>query len=133
MAHPRQEFTLGAARAFRRLLRTGCLGDRLLQLAVGVGEIDGALLDLLLQELPVSLQPRIALPDLVEHLVEAVDPGADLVLRAALDAQGVVLLRRHPAHGLGEIDDGAGNLLLQPRREPERAAKRRRDRRRGHP
>ena len=52
-------------------LARGCLADGLLQFPVGVGEIDGALLDLLLEELPVPLEPRIALPDLPEHLIEA--------------------------------------------------------------
>ena len=47
----------------------------------------GALGDLLLEELPIALQTRIALANLAEHLVEAVDQRADLVLGAALHAQ----------------------------------------------
>ena len=97
-----------------------------LQLPVGVAEIVGALRDLLLEELPVPFQPRIALPDLGEHLIEAVDERADLVLGAALDAQAVVLLQRHALHGVREVDDGAGNLLLQPRGEPVRGDRTRR-------
>ena len=43
VAHAREEFALGAARPFRRLFCGRRFGDRPLELAVGVAEIDRAL------------------------------------------------------------------------------------------
>ena len=125
VAHAREKFAFRAARPLRRLLGRRRFGDRPLEFAVGVAEIDGALRDLLLEELPVSLQARVALADLAQHLVEALDERADLVLGAALHPQGVVLLQRYPLHGLREIHDGPGYLMLQPRGEPVGAEQRR--------
>src|SRR6202041_916629 len=68
----------------------------------------------------IFLEARIAMAYLPEHLVEAIDEGADLILRVALDPQGVVLLDGHSAHGLRQIDDGPRDLLLKPGGEPIR-------------
>ncbi len=118
VAHAREKFALGAAGAFRRLFGAGGLIDDQLQLAIGVAQIFRAIRDLLLEKLAIFFQARIAMPDLREHLVEAVDQRSDLVLGAALDAQAVVLLGGDALHGVRQIDDGTGDLLLQPRREP---------------
>jgi len=71
------------------------------------------------RKLAIFFQARIAMPDLPEHLVEAVDQRSDLVLGAALDAQAVILLEwKRACMVCAQIDDGTGDLLLQPRREP---------------
>ena len=53
------------------------------QLGVGRAQLRGARLDGLLELLLVLQQLRVALLDLAEHLVEAVDQLADLVVAAA--------------------------------------------------
>ena len=64
VAHARQEFALGAAGPFRGVLGPGCLADGELELEIGVAQIDGAFLNLLLEELAVFFQARVAVPNL---------------------------------------------------------------------
>ena len=125
VAHAREKLALRAARPLRGLLGRRRFGDRALELAVGVAEVDRALGDLLLEELPVSLEPRVALANLAQHLVEALDQRADLVLGAAFDPQRVILFGRHALHRLREVHDGAGYLMLQPGGDPVGADQRR--------
>ena len=80
----------------------------------------GAFLDLLLEELTVFLQARVAMPNLPQHLIETVDQRTDLVLRTTLDPQRVVFLRGYALHGVRQIDDGPGDLLLQRCGQPIR-------------
>src|SRR5450631_498880 len=129
MAHSRKELAFGAARPLRRVFGAGRLADGELQVQIGVAEIDRAFLDLLLEKLTVLLQPRVAKANLTEHLIEAVDERADFIVRAAFDTQAVVFLQRYPLHGLRQIDDGSGDLLLQTRGEPKGRQHRGRDRR----
>ncbi len=128
VAHAREKFALGAAGALRRLFGARGLIDDELQLAICVAQVFRAIGHLLLEELAVFFQARIAMPDLPEHLVEAVDERPDLVLGTALDAQAVVLLGRHALHGLRQVDDGTGDLLLQPRWRAEQGSDDRRRR-----
>ena len=118
VAHAREKFALGAAGAFRRLFGAGGLVDDELQLAIGIAQIFRAIGDLLFEELAIFFQARVAMPDLPEHLIEAVDQRTDFVLGVALDAQAVILLGGNALHGMRQIDDGTGDVLLQPRREP---------------
>src|SRR5882757_10321214 len=83
VTHAREELALGAAGPLRRLLGAGCFADGSLELQVRAAQIDGALLNLLLEELAVFLQPRVAMPDLGQHLIEAVDERADFILGTA--------------------------------------------------
>src|SRR5208283_3013952 len=101
-----QELALRAACSLRGLFGTGGLADCTLQFPVGVAEIVGALRDLLFEELAVPFQPGVPVPDLREHLVEAVDERSDLILRAPLDAKAVVLLQRDALHGVRQVYDG---------------------------
>src|SRR5258708_39240686 len=89
MAHARQKLALGAAGALRRLFGASGFADGQLELQVRIAQIDGALLDLLLEELAVFLQPRVPMPDLSEHLIEAVDEPAPFLFTAAFDSQTV--------------------------------------------
>ncbi len=120
VAHARQKLALGAAGPLRRLLGAIGLADGELEVEVGVAQIDRAFFDLLLEKLAVLLQPRVAISNLPEHLVEAVDERADFILRVAFDTQAVVFLGRYPLHGVRQVDYGPGDLVLQPRGEPVR-------------
>ena len=64
VAHSREKLALRAAGPLRSLFGAGGLVDALLQFAVGVAQVFGALGDLLFEELPVFFQARIAMPDL---------------------------------------------------------------------
>jgi len=59
-------------------------------------------------------EDAVAAADLGEHLVEAVDELADLVVGLALDGEGVLLGVREDAGGVGEREDGLGDGTLQP-------------------
>src|SRR3984957_2736953 len=120
VAQTRQELALGTARALRRFLGAIGLRDRELEFEIGVAQIDRALLDLLLEELAVLLQARVAMADLRQHLIEAVDERTNLIFGISLDSQAVVLFQRHPLHGLRQVHDGSRDLLLQTRGEPVR-------------
>src|SRR5208283_1166050 len=80
VAHPGQELAFCAARPFRGLFGARRLADGVLQFHVGVGEILRTLRDLLFEVLPVPFEPRVAVPDLPEHLIEAIDERTDLIL-----------------------------------------------------
>src|SRR6202041_3614511 len=92
MAHAREKLALGTAPALRRLLGVRGLVDGHLRFAVRVAQVLGPLGHLLFEKFAIFLEARIAMAYLPEHLVEAIDEGADLILRVALDPQGVVLL-----------------------------------------
>jgi hypothetical protein len=120
VAHAREEFALRPTRVLRGVFRARGFIDGAGQFAIGIAEIHRALGHLLLEKLPIAFQTRVAMPNLAQHLIEAVDEGADLILGTALDPQAVILLHRYALHGVREIQDGRGYLLLQERRQPIR-------------
>ena len=106
VAHVGQEVALGAAGLFGPILR--------------LGELRGALRDLLLEVLLVALQLEVAGLDLRQHVVERADQHAQLLdARVVLDAQAVVARRRHPLGGAGEHLDGEGDRALQAMAEAD--------------
>ncbi len=129
VTHTRKKLAFGAAGPLRRLLGSICFADCKLEVQVGIAQIYRALLDLLLEELAVLLQPRVAMPNLPEHLIEAVDERADFIVRTTFDAQTVVFFQGYPLHGVRQIDDGSRDLLLQPCGKPVRRQHCGRDRR----
>ncbi len=55
----------------------------------------------------VLLQSRVAMPDLRQHLIEAVDERAHFVFGTSLHPQAVILFQGHALHGMRQIDDGS--------------------------
>src|SRR5450631_2832131 len=80
VAHAGQEFALGAAGPLCGLLGAVCLVDRPMQTTIRIAEVDRTFRNLLFEELAVPLQTGIAVPNLAQHLIEAVYQRSDLIL-----------------------------------------------------
>ena len=109
VAHVGEEVALGAA---------GVLGAIL-----GLGELRGALGDLLLEVLLVPLEVEVARLDLRQHVVEGADQDAQLLdVRVLLDAQAVVARRRDTLGRRRELLDRQRDRPLQPMAEAAASA-----------
>ena len=69
----------------------------------------------------------VLLLDLRQHVVEAGDEGADLVVTRPGDADAVVAIARHARRSVGQPDDRSGHQLLESRGDQERDDPRRED------
>ena len=115
-----------ARQLLRALLGGGAsLGDALLerrvehlQLFLRAQPLADLLLQLASSRLQIfvrALQRRIALLNLQQHHVEAIDQRTDLIVLRLLCAQGKVLLRRDRPHRPLEIENRSRDDRLQPR------------------
>jgi hypothetical protein len=101
VAHARQKLALGAAGALRRLLGARSLHRwPACSSPIRLAQVFGALRHLLLEELAILFEARVAMANLRQHLIEAFDQRADLILGTSLNPQSVVLLGRYALHGL---------------------------------
>ena len=89
-------------------------------------QLRGARLDGLLELLLMPQQLPVALLNLAEHLVEAVDQLADLVVAELLDAQVVAVVAGDGARDVGEPQQRRRDDPLQPPADEERDADSRR-------
>jgi len=83
-----------------RHLRFSQFGEGILQLPVGALQFIGSFFHQLFEIFPVFVEQCIPLFDLSEHVVEAVDQGAHLVLGGLARAQSVIIVHADPGHGV---------------------------------
>ena len=111
VAHVGEELALGAAGFHRLVARADEVG-------VGGAQFGRARLDGLLELILVVQELQVALLNLAEHLVEAADQLADLVVAAVrLGAQVVAPLAGDGARDAGEPHQRHRDDALQPRRQ----------------
>ena len=76
-------------------------------------QITRAFLDAFFQFVPGQQQRVVALLDLSQHFIEAVNELAEFVRGFLLGANGIIFLRRNGFGRLRQMGDGAGNDSLQ--------------------
>ncbi len=105
VAHGGQEGRLGGVGGFRRLL--------------GLAQVRGAVLHLLLQPRPVGGEPPVALVDRVEEAVEGRGECPDLVTGLHRHAVAVIVVGLDGHHGVRERRQRPGERRLQAPRDEE--------------